>query len=261
MWRYELRLLRGLGWRGPAAGIDEAGRGPLAGPVFAAAVVLPRRMYYSGLDDSKRVPPARRAKLSESIQGSALGWAIAEVPVEHIDEHNILRASQEAMRRAWSALSRELEVAGALVDGLAVAVLGPLHLAVPGGDARCPSIAAASILAKVARDRRMVELDSLYPQYGFARHKGYATPEHLEALRRFGPCPAHRRSFGLLGRATEGGHRPRDGPGDPYLPATSSRAGATNRAGAHRAAHGSTAHGAATTEVGATGATGELLFG
>jgi ribonuclease HII len=201
MWRNELRLRRRAGWRGLVAGVDEAGRGPLAGPVFAAAAVLPRRAYLPGLDDSKRVRASAREGLCEMIKHAALAWFVAELTTDQVDSLNILRASHEAMRRALAGVLAALDLDGALVDGLPVAALGPRHVAVVDGDALCPSIAAASVLAKVHRDRRMCELDLAYPQYGFAKHKGYATPEHLAALRQHGPCPLHRRSFHWQGRS------------------------------------------------------------
>jgi ribonuclease HII len=197
MWRHELRLARRSAWRGPLAGVDEAGRGPLAGPVTAAAVILPRRHYLPGLDDSKRLTPGAREQLEALILAKARASAVAVVPVESIDRINILQASRLAMRRALAGLA--VAPAGALVDGTSAGDLGFPYLAVVDGDALCPSISAASILAKVARDRIMQALDRTYPQYGFARHKGYSTPEHIAALRRFGTCPAHRRSFSWRG--------------------------------------------------------------
>ena len=183
-------------WRDGArivAGVDEAGRGPLAGPVTAAAVVLDIRRLPGGLNDSKKLTPAARDRLADAIRGSA-DWAIAHVWVEEIDRLNILQASHLAMCRALSGLRRTPTMA--LIDGNAV----PKALPMPGraivkGDARALSIAAASILAKTVRDARLVELDSQFPGYGFAVHKGYPTPAHLQALRQLGPCAAHRRSF------------------------------------------------------------------
>jgi len=193
MWRNELRLVRQAGWYGAVAGVDEAGRGPLAGPVVAAAAVLPRRCYLHRLDDSKRLTGSQREELEPLIRARAVACAIAIVPVERIDQINILKASWQAMAEALAALPVLPE--GVLVDGLRVPILGPRQVPVVDGDALCPSISAASVLAKVARDRIMLELDRQYPQYGFCRNKGYCTPEHLRALRRLGPCPAHRRSF------------------------------------------------------------------
>lgn len=193
MWRTELKLVRSAGWGEHVAGVDEAGRGPLAGPVVAAAVVLRRRLYLPRLDDSKRLAEGNREELEPLIREKALACSVAVVPVQRIDEINILRASWEAMREACAALTPSPE--GLLVDGLPVPALEFEHVSVVDGDALCPSIAAASVLAKVSRDRIMRELDEVYPQYGFCRNKGYCTPEHLRALRRWGPCPAHRRSF------------------------------------------------------------------
>lgn len=199
MWRQELRLSRQQDWSSNAAGVDEAGRGPLAGPVVAAAVLLRRRTYICSLDDSKRLTPGKRELLSREIKDVALAWAVAEVSVEEIDLSNILRASHQAMRKALEGLAVKTSFAGALLDGLPVPGLGWPHLAVVDGDALCPSIAAASIIAKVHRDGLMVGLDEIYPQYGFAKHKGYATAEHVAALRAHGPCPVHRRSFSWRG--------------------------------------------------------------
>jgi ribonuclease HII len=176
------------------AGVDEAGRGPLAGPVCAAAVILDPRRPIRGLDDSKRLTPAQRAALEPRIQDQTLAWSLAWASAAEIDRINILQASLLAMRRAITALDPSpLRV---LVDGNRCPVLDCPAEAVVGGDGRVPAIAAASILAKVARDRLMEGLERHYPGYGFARHKGYPTREHREALARLGPCPEHRRSFG-----------------------------------------------------------------
>ncbi len=193
MWRHELKLTRDQGWRGPIAGVDEAGRGPLAGPVVASAVVLPRRIYLPSLNDSKALSATVRERLEGQIKERAIAWSVVEVSVADIDLINILQATHKAMRLALETLGTPF--AGALLDGLPVATLGFAHAAVVDGDALCPSIAAASILAKVQRDRMMAELDAIYPEYGFAQHKGYPTPQHIAALRRHGPCPIHRRSF------------------------------------------------------------------
>lgn len=174
-------------------GCDEAGRGPLAGPVYAAAVILPRDFLPEGLNDSKKLSAARREKLYEEIRAHALDFAIARAEVEEIEELNILGAAMLAMRRAVNGL-RQLPD-GALVDGPIAREFPLPAFPVVGGDGKCPSIAAASILAKVERDRDCMELDRLYPQYGFAAHKGYATKAHREAILRYGPCPAHRPSF------------------------------------------------------------------
>lgn len=174
-------------------GVDEAGRGPLAGPVVAAAVILDPRRPIEGLRDSKQLAPARRDELAVTIQRRALAWAVALATVEEIDRVNILQASLLSMRRAVERL--DPAPAFALIDGNRLPAIDIPAQAVIGGDASVPAIAAASILAKTHRDALMRALDASYPQYGFARHFGYATPEHLEALRRCGPCPLHRRSF------------------------------------------------------------------
>ena len=176
------------------AGVDEAGRGPLAGPVSAAAVILDPACPISGLDDSKKLSPARRATLERAIQEHALAWAVAWASVEEIDRLNILHASLLAMQRAVAALPIQPE--RILVDGNRCPDFAGEAQAVIGGDGLVSAIGAASILAKVARDRLMVQMEQDFPGYGFAGHKGYPTRIHLEALRRLGPCPAHRRSFG-----------------------------------------------------------------
>ena len=176
------------------AGVDEAGRGPLAGPVVAAAVILPDNFALGGLNDSKKVSAAKRDKYYAVLTATAeILWAVAEATVEEIDRLNILRATHLAMARAIEALPRKPD--HALVDGLPVRGLPVEHTALVEGDSLSLSIAAASIVAKVTRDRLMVELDARHPQYGFARHKGYGVREHLEALRKHGPCPVHRRTF------------------------------------------------------------------
>lgn len=175
------------------AGADEAGRGPLVGPVVAAAVILDPRRPINGLTDSKRLTPQRRLALAREIEHHALAFAVASASVAEIDRLNILRASLLAMQRALSALRPAPQCV--LVDGNQVpAVSWPVQ-SVVGGDASVPAISAASILAKVARDQELERLDGLFPGYGLARHKGYPTREHLEALRRLGPTPEHRRSF------------------------------------------------------------------
>jgi ribonuclease HII len=179
--------------RGHACGIDEAGRGPLAGPVFAAAVVLGRNARISGLADSKQLSQRQRAELAEQIRTRAVSWAVASASVEEIDAINILRASLLAMRRAVERLT--VTPHRALVDGLYCPEIAMPARAVVGGDATVAAISAASIMAKVARDEEMLSVHRLHPGYGFDRHKGYATPEHLEALRRLGACEAHRKSF------------------------------------------------------------------
>jgi ribonuclease HII len=175
-------------------GVDEAGRGPLAGAVFAAAVILDPARPVEGLADSKLLAAARRERLAAEIRDRAFAWAVASASVEEIDEINILQASLLAMARAVEALG---VVPGEVVaDGLhAPAVACPAR-AVVKGDRTVPAISAASILAKTARDAFMRELCGRYPGYGFATHKGYGTPQHLDALRRLGPSPVHRRTFG-----------------------------------------------------------------
>ncbi|MCX6969860.1 MAG: ribonuclease HII [Verrucomicrobia bacterium] len=178
----------------PVAGIDEAGRGPLAGPVVAAAVVLPRDFRLPGLDDSKKLPPARRESLYEALTGNPdVIWASARLDNLEIDRWNILGATHRAMSKAF--LSLDPRPVHALIDGLPVPNFPCPHTALVGGDGRSLSIAAASIIAKVERDRAMLELDRMYPAYGFSKHKGYPTPDHLARLREHGPCPVHRRSF------------------------------------------------------------------
>lgn len=178
----------------PVAGIDEAGRGPLAGPVVAAAVVLPRDFRLPGLDDSKKLTPSRRDGLYEALTGNpGVLWASAHLDNLEIDRWNILGATHRAMRKAF--LSLDPLPAHALIDGLPVPDFPCPHTALVGGDGRSLSIAAASIIAKVQRDRAMFELDRIYPAYGFFKHKGYPTPDHLARLREHGPCPVHRRSF------------------------------------------------------------------
>lgn len=176
------------------AGVDEAGRGPLAGPVVVAAVILDPARPIAGLDDSKRLSAARRAALAPQIEATALAWRVEFVSVAEIDAHNILHATLHGMRRALAALrpppQHALVDGDRVPDGLACAAT-----AVVGGDASEPVIMAASILAKVARDRHMQALHQRYPEYGFERHMGYPTPEHRAALQRHGPCPEHRRSF------------------------------------------------------------------
>ena len=174
-------------------GCDEAGRGPLAGPVYAAAVILPRDYLPAGLNDSKKLSPAKREKLYEEIRAHALDFAVARAEVEEIESLDILNAAMLAMRRAIEGL--RLSPDGVLVDGPIARDFPLPAFPVVGGDGKCPSIAAASILAKVERDRDCLELDRLYPEYGFAAHKGYGTRAHREAILRYGPCPAHRRSF------------------------------------------------------------------
>ena len=175
------------------AGVDEVGRGPLAGPVVAAAVVLDPARPIAGLKDSKMLLPAEREALAEAIRERAVAWALGRAEVAEIDRINILRASLAAMQRAVEALAVVVRVA--YVDGNIAPALPCPAVAVVGGDAKVPAISAASIVAKVARDAEMVAAAAEYPEYGFECHKGYATARHLAALRRFGPTPLHRRSF------------------------------------------------------------------
>ena len=174
-------------------GIDEAGRGPLCGPVFAAACILPDGLVLEGLNDSKKLTPKKRDKLFDLICENAIAYCIASASVEEIDELNILEADLLAMRRAIDGLSVKADFA--LIDGNIARGFQIPAKAVIGGDAKSPSIAAASILAKVARDRDCITLDEQYPQYGIAKHKGYGTKQHMEALRTYGPSPIHRKQF------------------------------------------------------------------
>ena len=175
------------------AGVDEVGRGPLAGPVFAAAVVLHPERPIAGLRDSKALTATQREELAAHIRERAFAWALGRADVQEIDRINILRASLVAMRRAVDALAADVRLV--YVDGNIAPALACPTVAVVGGDAKVPAISAASIVAKVARDAEMRDASQRYPGYGFERHKGYATPSHLAALRRLGPSPLHRRSF------------------------------------------------------------------
>ena len=181
------------------AGVDEAGRGPLAGPVYAAAVILDPDRPIAGLRDSKLLSAGRREHLAMEIRERSLAWAVAYADVEEIDALNILQATLVAMRRAVDALSPA--PMQALVDGNRLPRLSCSARAIVKGDRVIPAISAASILAKTARDALLLQMDGVYPQYGFAQNKGYGTPEHLAALERHGPCPAHRRSFAPVARA------------------------------------------------------------
>jgi len=184
-----------LSWDIPGlvAGVDEAGRGPLMGPVVAAAVILDELNPIKGLADSKKLTALRREKLYDEIRAKALCCSIAEASVEEIDSLNILQATMLAMKRAVEGL--RLKPNKVLVDGNRLPTLVILSEAIVGGDALVPAISAASILAKVHRDRWCAEFHLEYPQYGFADHKGYGTAEHLAALREHGACPQHRKSF------------------------------------------------------------------
>jgi ribonuclease HII len=178
---------------GLVAGVDEAGRGPLAGPVVAAAVILDDLNPIKGLADSKKLSAKQREKLYDEIRAKALCCSVAQASVQEIDQINILQATLLAMRRAVEGL--RLKPAKVLVDGNRLPVLEVLAEAIVKGDATVPAISAASILAKVTRDRWCAELDAQYPQYGFAGHKGYGTAQHLAALKAHGACPEHRKTF------------------------------------------------------------------
>ena len=190
-----------LVWDAPGlmAGVDEAGRGPLAGPVVAAAVILDELRPIRGLADSKTLTALQRERLHDQILASALCCSIAQATVEEIDRHNILQATMIAMRRAVDGL--RLKPVKVLVDGNRLPTLDVLAEAIVRGDARVKAISAASILAKVHRDRLCDQLHLEFPHYGFASHKGYGTPEHMEALQRHGACVHHRRSFSPVAAA------------------------------------------------------------
>ncbi len=193
MLNYELEHeLSALGYHS-ICGVDEAGRGPLCGPVVAAAVILPSGLYIEGLNDSKKLTEKKREKLFDLICESAVSYAIAESSVEEINATNILEATMSAMRRAIQGLTVPADFA--LVDGNIARDFPVSSRPVVHGDAISPSIAAASILAKVTRDRLCIELDRQYPQYGIIKHKGYGTKDHMEALRQHGPSPIHRTKF------------------------------------------------------------------
>ena len=194
---------------GLRAGVDEAGRGPLAGPVVASAVILDPRRRIRGIRDSKLIEPQERTELAIKIRASAIAWSVAWADVEEIDNLNILQATYLAMRR--SLLGLRVRPAHVQVDGDRCPSFIGLSLecsfeAIVDGDARRICIGAASILAKTTRDAMMVGLDAIYPQYGFASHKGYSTPEHFEALGKYGPSPIHRRSFEPVRFAAAGIH-------------------------------------------------------
>jgi len=183
------------------AGVDEVGRGPLLGAVVAAAVILDPERPIEGLADSKRLTEKRRNLLEKLIQQRSLAWALGRAEVEEIDQINILQASLLAMQRAVEALP--VAATHALIDGNRCPELPCTAEAIVGGDGTVPAISAASILAKVARDRELVALDKVYPGYGLAQHKGYPTRAHLEALERLGVTPIHRRTFGPVRRLLE----------------------------------------------------------
>ena len=183
-------------------GVDEAGRGSLAGPVVAAAYQFHKSgVELEGLDDSKKLSRKKREDLFERLTDGEIGrWAVGEASLQEIEEHNVLVASQIAMARALKGLGNITGVI--LVDGLPAKHLKKEHVAVVGGDGICPSIAAASVVAKVSRDRTLLQFGQLYPMYGFSKNCGYGTAEHLQALRVHGPCPLHRRSFLPMGSTT-----------------------------------------------------------
>lgn len=191
LWQLEEQLREN--GAGLICGIDEAGRGPLAGPVYASAVILPWGLVLAGLNDSKKVTDKRRRELYDHIVEQAVAWGIGTASEQEIDEYNILQATFLAMRRAVEQLTVKPD--WILLDGNQKTDFGIPVETVVGGDGKSANIAAASILAKVARDRYMEELAQTYPQYGFEVHKGYGTRRHYEALEKYGPCPAHRTSF------------------------------------------------------------------
>ena len=174
-------------------GVDEAGRGPLAGPVCAAAVILPQNCEIEGLNDSKKLTEKKREALFDQITAAAVSYGLAFATVEEIEEYNILGATFMAMNRAIAQLERVPELA--LIDGNRNTGIQIPSRCIVGGDGKCADIAAASVLAKVTRDRYMLQMAELYPQYGFEKHKGYGTKAHYEAIRAYGPSPIHRPSF------------------------------------------------------------------
>ncbi len=176
------------------AGIDEAGRGPLAGPVVVASVILPEDSMIEGVNDSKKVSENKREKLYEIITNEAISYGVGIIYPEEIDEINILQATKKGLTMAIKQMEQKPNII--MVDALTgIDTLGIPYKSIIKGDAKCYSIAAASIVAKVTRDRIMREWDKVYPEYGFAAHKGYGTAKHIEALKEYGPCPIHRRSF------------------------------------------------------------------
>lgn len=195
--RERLELMKEYEYRYAACknicGIDEAGRGPLAGPVVAGAVVLPPDCEILFLNDSKKLSEKRREELFWEIQEKAVTWSVGIVGPDVIDEINILQATYQAMRQAVAGLSLTPELL--LVDAVTIPDVEILQEPIVKGDAKSVSIAAASILAKVSRDHMMAEYDTLFPEYGFAKHKGYGTAAHIAALKELGPCPIHRRTF------------------------------------------------------------------
>lgn len=185
------------------AGVDEAGRGPLAGPVVVAAVILPTRYDLEYLDDSKRLTALRRERLAPRIESQAVAFTVEFVEVDEIDRVNILQATMNGMQRAVAKLDPAPQLA--MIDGNRAPPLNCEAKAIIGGDGLIASISAASVLAKVYRDRQMMSMHDLYPEYGFDRHKGYPTAYHRERLKTLGPCPIHRRSFAPVRNAIERG--------------------------------------------------------
>lgn len=185
------------------AGLDEVGRGPMAGPVVAAAVILPRDFHVPGINDSKLLTDKKRTFLAEEIKKYALDWSIAMISPAFIDRHNILQATKEAMKTAVHALSLVPDYL--LIDALTIPDVSIKQLSIIKGDQLSISIAAASIIAKVARDNCMRSYDKLYPLYAFAQHKGYCTRQHQELLQKYGPCPIHRASFSPVKTILDGG--------------------------------------------------------
>lgn len=191
MFSYE-KGLKIIGYKN-IAGVDEAGRGPLAGDVFAAAVILPDGLMIEGLNDSKKLSEKKREVLFDTITENALSWAVGRATVEEIDKHNILNATYLAMNRAIESL--KISPCYVLVDGNSIKGLDIPHKCIVKGDMKSMSIAAASIIAKVSRDRYIKQLSDIYPLYNFAKHKGYGTKEHIAAILEYGPCPIHRKTF------------------------------------------------------------------
>ena len=194
--RYEENLYKeGLKY---ICGIDEAGRGPLAGPVVVGAAVMPRDSMLEFVNDSKKVTAKRRDKLYDEIKDTAIAYGIGIIPQEEIDELNILNATKKGLHTALGEVIEKLKTKPdiVIVDALReIDTFGITYESIIKGDATCYSISCASILAKVTRDRIMQEWDKIYPEYGFAKHKGYGTKEHIEAIKKYGPCPIHRKSF------------------------------------------------------------------
>jgi ribonuclease HII len=236
-WWREEQIAWAAGYR-CIVGLDEAGRGALAGPVVAASVLLPHQCAPAGINDSKSLLPAQRERLCEQICRMARGVGIGIVEPEAIDQVNILRATHQAIRLALTDLPDGLTPDIALIDGLPVLPFPIIQVALVQGDTYCISVAAASIVAKVTRDRLMREYDTLYPGYGFALHKGYGVPSHLRSLADLGPCPLHRRSFGPVARQgaptqaslpSEGSSPPETNPADPPSRSKNARTGKTRR--------------------------------